>query len=359
MNEQLHIPDTIKDNIIAYLSGSLSPEQAKQLLDWLNEHNDRKQFFYHLTDIWHSTSLLSNLNEFDATKAWQDVMQTLSTSNKKAQRKVNFTTFYKIAAAAVIALLIGISFFFNTKKTSDVTEQFTEMVVPRGSKTMLTLPDGSQVWLNSGSKLAFSNLYGQKTRDIRLNGEAYFIVAKNKKSPFSVFAHGLKITALGTAFDVKAYDDEKLVETSLVEGVLRIGMTENKTGDSIILKPGQRALFTKNNENNKKIIVDSVSDLNLYTSWRNKRWIFRHVTLEELAKTLERRYDINIIFKDSALKEYRISGSLQDEPIEQVLRVLKLIAPIQYKLEHNTINISTDKQLKNKYKNLHLQRNTI
>jgi ferric-dicitrate binding protein FerR (iron transport regulator) len=354
MDQNLQISDSIKESIVGYLSGKLSPEQAQLLLNWLEENESHKKFFDHITDIWHSSSLLTDTRTFDANKAWNEVMQVLSSSPETKNR--NLSVYYKIAAAAAIILLIGLGFFFTQKKSviPSLTEQYTEMEAPRGSKITLNLPDGSKVWLNSGSKLSFSNLYGQKTRDIKLSGEAFFVVAKNKAVPFSVFANGLKVTALGTSFNVKAYNEENTVETTLEEGKLKIGLSENTNNQNITLYPGHTLSYTKSENGQPCFKVDSVKDMNLYTSWRGKRWIFRHETLEGLARKLERRYDVTIIFKDSKLKEYRISGSLQDEPVEQVLHVLQLIAPIRYKIEHSTIQISTDNLLKKKLESMRL-----
>jgi transmembrane sensor len=355
MDKQLQIPDSIKDSIVGYLSGKLSPKQAQQLLNWLEEDDSHKKFFDHITDIWHSSSLLTDTRAFDASKAWNEVMQAISANS--TPKTIRLGAYYKIAAAAAfVFLVVGLGFFFTQKKatTPSITEQYTEMEAPRGSKITLALPDGTKVWLNSGSKLSFSNFYGQKNRDIKLSGEAFFVVAKNKAVPFSVFANGLKITALGTSFDVKAYSEENTVETTLEEGKLKIGLSGKEDNQSVMLYPGHTLRYKKGNSGQPDFKIDSVKDLNIYTSWRGKRWIFRHETLEGLAKKLERRYDVNIIFKDNALKEYRISGSLQDEPIEQVLRVLQLIAPIRYKIEHSTIQISTDNLLKKKFEAMHL-----
>ena len=357
MNDPLHISDSIKDIIVCYLSGKLLPEQEEQLYTWLNESKNNKLFFDHVVSIWHTSSSLVDINKYDTDKAWNEVLQTISVADSQPSKQLNFSLFYKIAIAASFLLLIGLGAFFLGRNTISVTEQFTEMQAPRGSKTMLTLPDGSKVWLNSGSKLCFSSFYGKKTRDIHLSGEAFFVVAKNKKVPFSVFADGIKITALGTSFNVKAYNEEKTVEAVLEEGVLKVGMEVDENAKGVILYPKQKVTYVKNCAKGDFFQVDSVKNMGLYTSWRDKRWIFRHETFNELVKKLERRYDVNFIFKDNSLKDYKISGSLQDESIEQILRVLQLIAPIRYKIEHDTIELSIDKKLKKKYESIHLIQN--
>jgi len=211
---------------------------------------------------------------------------------------------------------------------------------------------------------------------LKLEGEAYFAVAKNREIPFVVHTSGINITALGTAFNVKAYDDDDIIETTLEEGSVKIESI-SKTGKvsaPLILKPKQKAVFNKTRvtqtadksvqetvkptekaivQTNPEILeVDSVADTKPFTSWKDSRWIFRHEKLEDLVRKLERRYDVEINFKDNSLKTYSFSGSLYDESIEQVFEAIKMIAPIEYKIDHKKIEIYTNENLIRKYENL-------
>ncbi|NJO70220.1 MAG: FecR family protein [Bacteroidetes bacterium] len=191
-----------------------------------------------------------------------------------------------------------------------------------------------------------------------------------------VHTSAIDITALGTAFNVKAYDDDDIIETTLEEGSVKIESI-SKTGKisaPLILKPKQKAVFNKTpvthvagnsvqetaKPTEKAVVqtkpeiieVDSVADTKPFTSWKDNRWIFRHEKLEDLVRKLERRYDVEISFKDNSLKTYSFSGSLYDESIEQVFEAIKMIAPIEYKIDHKKIEIFTNESMIKKYEKL-------
>jgi ferric-dicitrate binding protein FerR (iron transport regulator) len=281
-----------------------------------------------------------------------------------------------LRVAAILIIVILSVLLLRKNSGESVREQYVEMVAPMGSRSFVVLSDGTEVWLNSGSKIRFSNFFGKTTREVRLEGEAYFTVAKNKDIPFIVHAADVNVTAIGTAFNVKAYADEGKVETTLDEGIVKIESTaKDKLSDPLFLKPKQKAIYSKNvvlvNEVNNqtnatepksvnakneltsaKVEVDSLADTKPFTSWKDNRWIFRHETLHDLARKLERRYDVEISFADSSIRNYTFSGSLYDESIEQVFEAIKLIAPINFRIRHKEIEISTNKYMIDKYEKL-------
>lgn len=376
MNNSKNIPEDIKENIINFLTNKLSTSQANSLLAWLKEDEGNKVFFDQMADIWNTSSALSITDKFDPDIAWEDVSSHL-------RKKVNqgFSSQFKswvrplsrVAAILTIILLSGLLIRQYISKAS-VKEQIVEITAPRGSRSIVMLADGTKVWLNSASKIKFSDKFGKTTRDVKLEGEAYFSVAKNKAIPFVVHASEMNITALGTSFNVKAYADEGTVETTLDEGSIKLesAVISKKTTEPLILKPRQKAIYAQNilmldeqktsspevNKSSvnkilafgpKEIKVNTVIDTKPYTSWKDNRWLFRHEKLEDLARKLERRYDVEITFQDEAIKNYSFSGSLYDESIEQVFAAIKMIAPINYVINHKRIEISTNKYLKQQY----------
>jgi ferric-dicitrate binding protein FerR (iron transport regulator) len=377
MNNNQNIPEEIKEDIINLLSNKISAEESTRLLAWLKVSEENKIFFDQITDIWHTSSSMSKAEEFDAQIAWNDISKILQ--DKPASEKLKALHWLKpFAAAAAILIIAFLSALLIMQKSGNIQgpEQYVEMIAPLGSRSIVMLPDGTKVWLNSGSKITFSNAFGKSSRDLKLEGEAYFAVAKNKEIPFVVHTSAINITALGTAFNVKAYDDDDIIETTLEEGSVKIESV-TKTGKvsvPLILKPKQKAVFNKTGvtqtaskpvqetlkpaektvvqTKSELLQVDSVADTKPYTSWKDSRWIFRHEKLEDLVRKLERRYDVEISFKDNSLKTYSFSGSLYDESIEQVFEAIKMIAPIEYKIDHKKIEISTNEAMIRKYENL-------
>jgi ferric-dicitrate binding protein FerR (iron transport regulator) len=193
--------------------------------------------------------------------------------------------------------------------------------------------------------------------------------------PFRVKTSDVWITAVGTAFNVKAYSEEGIIETTLEKGEVRIDALDDSRSKAesapVFLKPNQRAVFIKRNKNfsvnntvqNTQIAanepalhvkslplrVESMADTKLSTSWKDSRWIFKSEKLAELAPILERRYDINVTFQDSVLRSYKFTGTLKEESLEQVLKAVCMAAPIRYEIHHNQVNFFENNGQKNKY----------
>jgi transmembrane sensor len=283
----------------------------------------------------------------------------------------------RVAAALFLAFFLGslASGWYMTLSSDNASDnEFFLVETPRGAKSTLTLTDGSSIILNAGSRLKYAKTYNIENRDIYLEGEGYFIVAKNEKLTFQVHTNGLVVSALGTEFNVKAYPDDDRVETTLVKGSVRITRdTDNEIAPGIVLKPNQRASFYIDSYEvgevvaepavkvpnpvavaAKPIMVKTESNINpeTATSWKETRWVFERESLSALTKKLERQYDIHITIKDDELLNYHLSGTLEEESIEQVLKALQIALPIQYQINHKEVVLGISHSRKDNYKHL-------
>jgi ferric-dicitrate binding protein FerR (iron transport regulator) len=282
-----------------------------------------------------------------------------------------------VAAAVLLVAVIGIGtiFIFRSPKTKSEIAYF-EAFAPKGSRSFITLSDGSTVWLNSGTKLRYQSNFGKEDRDLFLEGEAYFVVARNPDMPFRVKTSDVCITAIGTAFNVKAYNDEGSIETTLEKGEVRIDALDDSKlkveSTPVFLKPNQKAVFIKSNKNisvNSSVqqpqvtvnepagkiktiplSIENMADTKLTTSWKDSRWIFKSEKLISLKPILERRYDISIIFRDSILMSYKFTGTLKEESLEQVLNAICLASPIKYEINHNQVLFFEAGSVKSQYR---------
>jgi len=370
----MNIPDLISEAIIAYFDNTLTQDQADNLLRWLMEDEENRKEFIETGKTWYASGLLSK-KQYDTDEAFLSLQDKIRERDiRKLRRKtvtIGLSTLIKIAASVIIIITVGLGsvILFNTKNISESEKYFTAEA-PRGSRSVISLPDGSSVWLNSDTKLTYSAGFGDKSRDVTLEGEAFFSVAKNRNIPFRVTTSDVVVTALGTSFNIKAYNDEAIVEATLETGEIRIDplvRSKNSKVSPVFLKPNQKALFTKStntlslNEDKKTqpakevekaentipvaIKIDSLFDTRLATSWKDSRWFFRSEKLLNLAPILERRYDVTITFRDSMLCNYRFTGTLKEETLEQVMTALCIATPtMKYEIsDHSVVLFSTGK----------------
>jgi ferric-dicitrate binding protein FerR (iron transport regulator) len=198
------------------------------------------------------------------------------------------------------------------------------------------LPEGSHIYLNSGSTLKYSVGDSVGVREIFLSGEALFEVAKIKDRPFKVHTLSYDVEVTGTTFDVKAYPGDNEVVTTLVEGSVEVISGENlKLAGKTILKQGEQLIYNK--ESN--IMNVSLVNTKMYTSWKDNKLVFINMKLKDLKTLLERKYGVDIKIVDQSILEYHYDGTIKNETILEVLEILKLSLPIEYKIEGQNIVI--------------------
>jgi transmembrane sensor len=382
----------IDELILAFLRESINAEELEYLKIWLAESKDHKNYFREMYLLW-KASAVSLQNEDSTDKAFQKVClkifetdsenMALSKSKKKGYFYISWAKW-----AAVIFLSVCTGAFLNylyNQSHSDTTDRITqnEINVPLGSKSKIILPDRTEVWLNAGSKLTYTMSYGKKLREVNLEGEGYFKVAKMSDKPFIVHTLNANIKALGTEFNVKAYPDENAVETILVKGsvvVDKISTQKNlqKTGNykSLILKPGQKVLIFKSMaaENKEKTLSQDqgktqpsekcpivrgtaetemsprFADTEVETSWKDPNWVIQGENIDDVFIKLRRRFNISIILLDKELNKYKFSGIIENETLEQVFDLMSLTIPISYSIEKGKVDISLNRKLEKKYR---------
>jgi len=260
------------------------------------------------------------LYESDKSGSWKTI------ENRVRIRKfaIYAGTFLKYAAILVVAFVSGL-YVHNILTDRDQAVQYAEVEVLYGQTSHLFLFDGTEVWLNSGTKLKYPNKFNQNERNVFIEGEAYFKVAPNKHLPFKVKTGKLEVEVLGTSFNISAYPTESNQSVFLDEGKVQINDT---AGDKIgEISPGQMAVKT---DGNPAIQVQN-ADSYFYTSWKDGKITFNSEKLSEIAKKMERWYNVEIKFEKEALKNFNFSGTiLRNKPIDQTIMAMELLAPIRF-----------------------------
>ena len=366
----------IENLIHTYLNGTISQDEKDILFRWLTSNPENVIYFNQVSDIWLSSSVFQNKEDFNSDEAFNRVKAKIKYVNNrvKAPKKRNIVLSWQRVAAVLIPVVLLSGFaskLLFTGKSHLPTPFLFE--VPYGSKASLFLPDGSKVVLNAGSKITCDEGFGKTNRVLNLVGEGYFSVAKNKNLPFVVKTENISIKALGTEFNVKAYPEEKNVEAILIHGSIQVNKIQSIGKNApVILMPNQRLVYqkksdifqvnvlVKKNENEPvtkpllpehPIEIEHVTiqpteiDPVIYTSWKDPSWNIYRMSLSDLAVELERKYDVKIQFDSDAVKGIIFTGTLRDESLEQILAAIRLTSPIEYKVKGKNVILTENKNL--------------
>jgi ferric-dicitrate binding protein FerR (iron transport regulator) len=275
-----------------------------------------------------------------------------------------------IVSIAAAALMVTSIYWYNsvTKRAATArpflaaqTGEKNEVSTRNGSKTKINLPDGSKVWLNAGSVLTYDKNFGGDIREVTLSGEAYFEVKSvfspgtTQKIPFIIHTQQIDVRVLGTAFNVKAYPNEKQTETSLVHGKVEV-LIHNRPEEKFMLRPNEKLvvmndevstpvtnkIVTKKNQpfvSLSKLTYAAADSLVIETAWVQNKLAFDNESFLEVAEKMERWYNVEIRFKDVKKQELRFTGSFENETIQQALDALGITSPFHYTIQGNKITI--------------------
>lgn len=367
--------------IAQYLTGDISNEELTKLAHWVNKHTDNTRYFNELMDTWRFTGTIKcgvdeeTKNAFNKLKnrIQKPVSNTDLINGKRTdgiEKRRRFPQWLAIAASVFLLSIIGGSITYSIiskhRKLFPSPQAF-KISTPYGTRSELTLADGSTVWLNAGSMLTYDENFNIQRREVNLIGEAYFQVKENKNIPFIVSSGDLTIKAVGTSFNVKAYPDDEILTATLIEGkIIVMGKSADEGKFEYILKPNQHIIFrktlvnasegrqiekdTEENRLEKKniqqelkntVLEDDVNTV-IYTSWKDKRWVIEQEPFPTLAVMLERRYNVRILFNHDDLKDFSFSGIIENETLEQVFHILQLSAPLKYEFGKGEVKVEVD-----------------
>ena len=364
--------------ITGYLENRCTQEEKQQLYELLILSENEKLL---------EGLLLEQLNEFreenenslvDFNRIYNELLSKIKPRETRASERqllLKRIKFRKLALGGLaIAAVFSIAFFLGTifsKQNMEIgTEQlltvtYTEVKAPLGSRSEIRLNDGTEVILNAGSSIKYNSDYNSLNRDLVLEGEAYFKVARNIDLPLVVDAGNINIKATGTEFNVKAYSDEGIIEATLVKGEVEISQKGNiYKGSVLMLKPSQKAIYAQQSDqltiekikeiephaiisveiNTDNLLVSSKTDVEQVTAWTKNKLIVRSENLESLCTKLQRKYNVTFIFNDDEIKKHRFSGVLLDETLQQVIDVIKLTAPVDYLIDGKTVVLFSKKE---------------
>lgn len=383
--DYIHIAELIYKK---QLEMSLTPEEEKKLEDWMKESEEHRQLYDEILNRPFDKSVFRNWETAgDAAASWKKIVRR---SHDLSSRRISNLKFVRYAAVIFLLLAVGsLWLFFRQPEVSEPTlaenvipgrkqavltlsdgrqvsldeqmtlasiteeegitirnegknlqydsclriqkELYNTIDVPRGGEYLLTLSDGTSIWLNSESRLTYPVSFSGDTREVSLKGEAFFEVKKNTGKPFIVHTGEFDVRVTGTQFNVRIYPDEPACAT-LAEGHIQL----EKNQIIRVLEPGQQAVLVGND------LKIGTADIEEITAWRYENFCFNQRRLESIMNELTRWYDIEIFYQDAAAKEYHFTAWFKrSDSIEEVIMILEKTQKIKMELKGKTLTIKS------------------
>lgn len=274
-------------------------------------------------------------DEVEVNKEWERLFSSIEEKDiPKMKTRRQFLQYMKYAAAVLLGVSVSLTMsYLANQEDSSIVGNY-KLVTSKGEKSYLQLPDGTKVWLNSCTTLEYAENYGHSNRDIYLDGEAYFEVAKNKDLPFVVKTSGIDVKALGTAFNISAYMEDSRLITTLFNG--KVAVQPTLTKQEVLLEPNQVAVYDKSRNRIEVMPYDKKQ----FAQWRGGFLSFEMMHLQDITKLLERNYNVVFRYENQGIKNLKFSGSFRNnEDLSEILNVIKTNTGIRYQILKDTIVI--------------------
>lgn len=333
--ENKHIDELIAN----YLTEGLDKNALDELKTWIAASAENQQYFIRQREIWFSAVSREAASVYDKDKAFENFRNRVESQKEiqsTSRRGFSLSALWRYAA--VVAIIIAVGCISYWQGEVNVKDTFADISVeaPLGSKTKLYLPDGTLVWLNAGSRMTYSQGFGVDNRKVELEGEGYFEVKRNEKIPFFVKTKDLQLQVLGTKFNFRDYPEDHEVVVSLLEGKVGLNNLLREEKEAV-LSPDERAVL---NKANGLLTIESVTASNA-SQWTDGYLFFDEELLPDIAKELERSYNVKIHIANDSLKTFRFYGNFvrREQNIQEVLEALASTEKMQYKIEERNITI--------------------
>jgi transmembrane sensor len=337
MNEEA--PQPIQEIITRFLEGHASEEDVETLYAWVQESESNRHYFHEMNDAYQVSVTLTRYNQPKINAAWEQLAHDIQASGRivdhpALNRQPRTSLFLKIAASVSVLAIVGALLYVVSK---EFVSRPSTVVYNAGENNMrILLPDSSFVWLNRHSTLEYAPTFGTANREVHLKGEAFFDVRKNKKQPFIVKAENIQVLVRGTKFNVQAYTAEPAIRTTLEEG--KIELYVSGMASHFVMQPGdQITLDTEANKVSRK----KVNPAN-FSAWKEEQLSFDSAPLRDIILQLENRYKVNIVADSSVALSERMSITIENETLEEVLGLIQEVSSIRARKDGNNIVLTNN-----------------
>lgn len=312
------------------IAGTTTEEENRQLMEWFRQCASKEEFFMLFETAWKESP--DEMPRDVQERMYRRLSRELDEKKTKTillRSRFSWKVWPQIAVACIIIVLGLVNYRMNDKQKQLSTQNFT-VLVEKGQRAFITLPDSTKVWLNSDTKISYPADYGLKERNVTLVGEAYFEVAKNPDKRFIVEAKGMQVEALGTSFNVNAYQNDNKIIASLFSGSVRVSYDSHVA----ILKPHESVKVDLLNRSFSRYKDESMQNIAL---WRKNEITFDGESLEEITHIMSRLYNTTICIEDESLKKVCYIGTIRNNNLENFIDIINLTTPVVYENKGDTV----------------------
>ena len=321
--------ENINYHIVSYFLEENKEITDPVLIKWLAEDEVNRKTFNQYLQIWNESKYYKEEESFDSGKAWIRI-HTIHQKRERSRNLLKNLSYIVSGVAASFLIMIVLSVTELLKKDAEFS---VNMTADFGNRSEITLPDGSIVKLNSGSDISYVYSPGKKVREVSFQGEGFFEVSKNK-APFVIkFRNGLEVKVLGTSFNLQAYADDPIVQTSLVEGSIEL----HYQNETLQMNTGEMAMFDKES----KKLTRKEGILSHTYGWLENKLYMDNMSLADVCKHLERWYNVEITLQKELGENIHYTGAIQEETITDVMEALGQLSNIKYHIKGKQIRITS------------------
>lgn len=312
------------------IAGTTTEEENRQLMEWFRQCASKEEFFMLFETAWKESP--DEMPRDVQERMYRRLSRELDEKKTKTillRSRFSWKVWPQIVVACIIIVLGLVNYRMNDKQKQLSTQNFT-VLAEKGQRAFITLPDSTKVWLNSDTKISYPADYGLKERNVTLVGEAYFEVAKNPDKRFIVEAKGMQVEALGTSFNVNAYQNDNKIIASLFSGSVRVSYDRHVA----ILKPHESVKVDLLNRSFSRYKDESMQNIAL---WRKNEITFDGESLEEITHIMSRLYNTTICIEDESLKKVCYIGTIRNNNLENFIDIINLTTPVVYENKGDTV----------------------
>jgi len=323
--------EEINSLISGCLSGNASNDDITRLEQWVSASYENRKYYLQIKNIWDANSKALLPQDIPYEQAFVDVQRKIRNHRRWSILSVTFRKAAAILLLPLLALTLWLGKSSRSENEFSRNPVLCEVSAAFGTRSVITLSDGSRIWLNSGSSLKYPEHFTRNTREVYLNGEGYFEVDADKKTPFIVHTGIINVKATGTKFNINASGLDKNTSITLVSGKVTVckNIDPNRSVELAEMLPDQHFTF----DTTSGTFNHTREDTYKHIAWKDGKLVFRNEPLEDVLRKIGYYYNVDMVILDGKLREYRYRATFEEESIEEIMNLLKLSSPLDYRVE--------------------------